>query len=144
MSPRKNSTPCIEQNSSGRNFTEAVLSPRLSQRHAFISPPTAYSTPNRVGGISPVVWVQHSNQKPLTPINLSARSSKTIESPVSSFTPSESVSMSPSHVTRDGRINCQNSTSSNSIESQNFVQMDRYDLNIKSGKIDQRLKTLTS
>jgi hypothetical protein len=47
-----------------------------------------------------------------------------------SLTPSDSTSMSPSHCPTDStpshpRMNCQNSTSSNSLESQNLVQIDR-------------------
>lgn len=132
-SPRKNSTPCMDPKLSGRSFNESVLSPRLSQRHAFVSPPAAYSTPSRVGGTSPTVWVPNNHQqKNITPINLVARNNiqfDAADSPASSLTPSDSISMSPSHGPHElnglSRMNCQNSTSSNSLESQNFVQMDR-------------------
>ncbi|KAI6175712.1 hypothetical protein M3Y97_00719800 [Aphelenchoides bicaudatus] len=126
-SPRKNSTPCMEPKSTARSFNDAILSPRLSQRHGFVSP-IAQSTPNRVSGTSPVIWVQNNRQSHITPIGLNSQSAKNAtqfnesDPPSSpSLTPSDSTSMSPSHP----RMNCQNSTSSNSLESQNLVQIDR-------------------
>lgn len=106
---------------SGNSFINTDNHPKLN----------VYSTPTRVCGVSPVVWVQNRQRHDqITPIKSVARSSKSSihfeapDSPASSLTPSDSISMSPSHGHQDlSRMNCQNSISSNSLE--NFVQMDR-------------------
>lgn len=138
ISPRKGSTPYMEPKISARSFNEAIVSPRLSQRHGVFNVPAINSTPNRVGGTSPVIWVQN-NRQMATPINSNNQVSKnsipyygsdSTSSP--SLTPSDSTSMSPMNCPHDStpphpHMHCQNSTSSNSLESQNLVQIDRQD-----------------